>query len=400
MNRRGRLDAVIAGGGVVGAAAALMLARQGWQVALVEPKQPPAWQRAVRDLRVFAFAPDNAALLEELGVWGDVGAARVQPYRHMRVWDAASGDPLRFDADTLGQQQLGWIIENTVLVDALWRALPQAGVRLHCPAQVAALEQDSAGVRIGLDNGVQLEASLAIAADGGNSTLRTLAGVSVERHDYHQQGLVAFVSSQQPHDFGCWQRFLPTGPVALLPFNADGDAAMDGRLGSIVWTLPTAEAQRLRELDGIHFEAELAQAFGGELGAFTLQSARAAFPLARQLATSLLAVRVLLMGDAAHVVHPLAGQGVNLGLRDVSALHAVVRDGQLRSADAVSNQVLARWARTRKSENAVNARAFEVINRVYSNDGLLPTFLRGHALGLAGRLPPLTHALWRHAAGL
>ena len=123
MSRRGRLDAVIAGGGVVGAAAALMLARQGWQVALVEPRQPPAWQRDVRDLRVFAFAPDNAALLEELGVWGDVCAARVQPYRHMRVWDAAGGDALRFDADTLGQQQLGWIIENTVLVDALWRAL-------------------------------------------------------------------------------------------------------------------------------------------------------------------------------------------------------------------------------------------------------------------------------------
>ena len=398
--RRGTLDAVVAGGGVVGAATALMLASEGLQVALVEPRQPLAWQRNVRDLRVYAFAPDNAALFAELGVWPSLLASRVQPYRRMQVWDAAGGDALAFDADSLGQQQLGWIIENGALVDALWRLLPAAGVRLHCPARIETLQQDGNSVRVGLDDGLTLEARLAIAADGGQSALRTLAGIGTRGHDYQQQGVVAFVASELPHRETCWQRFLPTGPVALLPFNDDGDEAVQGRLGSIVWTLPNAEAQRLRDADPAEFETALAAAFGGELGAFRLQSARAAFPLQRQLADTHVAGRVLLLGDAAHVVHPLAGQGVNLGLRDVAALRDHLRTAKARGIDIASPSRLARWARERRSENTVNAHAFEAINRVYSNDAMVPTLLRGHALGIAGRLPPLARVLWRHAAGV
>lgn len=395
MSRRGILDAVIAGGGVVGAATALMLAREGLQVALVEPKRPDAWRREARDLRVYAFAPDNARLMADLGVWPQISAARVQPYRGMRVWDAAGGDALVFDADTLGQQQLGWIVENALLVDALWQALPAAGVRLHCPAKIDALEQSESGVRLQLDDGLALDAKLAIAADGANSALRDMAGIGTRKHDYAQKGLVAFVASELPHRQTCWQRFLPTGPVAFLPFADDGDVELQGRIGSIVWTLPNADAERLRVADADVFARELAVAFGGELGAMRLLSPCAAFPLQRQLADTYLQERVLLLGDAAHAVHPLAGQGVNLGLRDVGALRELVRAGGL-----ASNSRLARWARTRKSENEVNAHAFETINRVYSNDAMWPTLLRGHALGIAGRLPPLARALWRHAAGV
>lgn len=400
VSRRGLLDAVVAGGGVVGAATALMLAREGLQVALVEPRRPTPWRRETRDLRVYAFAPDNAALLDGLGAWRDVLQSRVQPYRAMRVWDAAGGDPLVFDADALGQPQLGWIVENNALVDALWRALPAAGVRVHCPAQVESLEQHATGVRIGLDDGLVLDARLAVAADGGNSALRGLAGIDAPGHAYAQQGVVAFVASERPHDATCWQRFLPSGPVALLPFNDDGDVDVRGRLGSIVWTLPDAEAQRLLAADADIFERELAQAFGGELGGFRLRSSRVGFPLQRQLAERYVEGRVLLLGDAAHMVHPLAGQGVNLGLRDVAALQALLRGSSAKGGDIASPARLARWARTRRSENAVNAHAFEAINRAYSNDGLLPTLLRGHALGIAGRLPPLARALWRHAAGV
>ena len=400
MSRRGRLDAVVAGGGVVGAATALMLAREGLRVALVEPRQPPPWRRDVRDLRVFAFAPDNAALLRDLGAWPRVLAARCQPYRGMRVWDAAGGKPLVFDADALGQPQLGWIVENGVLVHALWQGLADAGVHLHCPAQVASLEQAADGVRVGLDDGLELDAHIAIAADGGKSTLRDLAAIEVKRHDYGQQGLVAFVASEHPHRDACWQRFLPTGPVALLPFADDGDASLHGRLGSIVWTLPTDKAQRLLAADPEVFQRELAQAFGGELGGFTLHSSRAAFPLARQLAASMRAGRVLLLGDAAHVMHPLAGQGVNLGVRDVAGLRDAMRAAKARGGDPLGERVLARWARTRKSEAALNAHAMGAINRVYSNDGLLPTLLRGQAFAIAGALPPLSRALWRHAAGI
>ncbi|MES2857793.1 MAG: FAD-dependent oxidoreductase [Pseudomonadota bacterium] len=401
MSRRGALDAVVAGGGVVGAAAALMLAREGLQVALLETQRPPAWQRESRDLRVYAFAPDNARLLDELGAWQRVMGARVQPYRRMQVWDAAGGDPLVFDADALGQLQLGWIVEHALLVDALWEALPAAGVRVQCPARIDALEQSDAGVRLRLDDGLQLDARLAIAADGANSGLRRLAGIGSSSHDYAQQGVVAFVASAVPHRDTCWQRFLPGGPVAFLPF-ADDLAASEfaGRMGSIVWTLPKAEAQRVRALDDEAFARELGAAFGGELGAMTTLSPRAAFPLQRQLADTYVQGRVLLLGDAAHVVHPLAGQGVNLGLRDVAALRELVRESSKRGGDIASPHRLARWARVRKSENALNAHALDAIHRAYSNDALLPTLLRGHALGIANRLPPLSRMLWRHAAGV
>lgn len=399
MSRRGMLDAVVAGGGVVGATTALMLAREGLQVALVEPKRPDPWRREARDLRVYAFAPDNAMLLDGLGVWTQVLAARAQPYRGMRVWDAAGGDPLVFDADALGQRQLGWIVENNVLVDVLWQALAAAGVRVHCPARIASLEPHDAAVRVGFDDGLALEARLAIAADGGESALRQLAGIGTTRRDYAQKGLVAFVASEAAHRESCWQRFLPTGPVALLPFADDGDPALRGRLGSIVWTLPDADADRLRAIDADAFAGELEAAFGGELGAMRLLSARAAFPLRRQLAHTHASGRVLLLGDAAHVVHPLAGQGVNLGLRDVAALRNLVRAANARGADIASPARLARWARLRKSENAIGALAFEAINLAYSNDALWPTLLRGPLLGMAGKLPPLSRALWRHAAG-
>lgn len=401
MNRRGSLDAVVAGGGVVGAAAALMLAREGLQVALVDPKHPPAWTRESCDLRVYACAPGSVQLLEQLGAWQQVLTSRVQPYRRMQVWDAAGGEPLVFDADALGHPQLGWIVEHALLVDALWKALPAAGVRVHCAARIEALEQSDTGVRLRLDDGVQLDARFAIAADGAGSALRGLAGIGSSRRDYQQQGVVAFVASGVPHRQTCWQRFLPGGPVALLPFADDAASpGLQGRVGSIVWTMPDADATRVGTLDDEAFASELGAAFAGELGAMRLLSQRASFPLQRQLAETFVSGRVLLVGDAAHVVHPLAGQGVNLGLRDVAALRDLVRDARARKVDIAAPHRLARWARVRRSESAVNAHAFEAINRVYSNDALWPTLLRGHALGLANRLPPLSRALWRHAAGI
>ncbi|MGV8942704.1 FAD-dependent oxidoreductase [Thermomonas sp.] len=398
--RRGALDAVVAGGGVVGAATALMLAREGLSVALVEPRHPNAWSPEARDLRVYAFAPDNAGLLEDLGVWAAVRDARAQPYRRMRVWDAAGGDALAFDADTLSRPQLGWIVENALLVDRLWAALPAAGVRLHCPARIEALQQDDAGVQLQLDDGVQLRARFAVAADGAQSALRGLAGIGCTRHDYAQRGLVGFIASEQPHQDTCWQRFLPTGPLAVLPFNGDGDVELQGHISSIVWTLPDAEAVRLLAADEATFNTELTAALGGELGTMRLLSPRAAFPLQRQLAETYIRQQVILVGDAAHAVHPLAGQGVNLGLRDVAALRDTLRKAARHQADPVSPARLARWARTRRSESVVAAHAFDAINRAYSNDAVWPTLLRGHALGIAGKVPPLSRALWRHAAGI
>jgi len=389
---RVRMDVVVAGGGVVGAACALALSRAGLEVALVEPRPAPRWSREQPDLRVYALAPDNAGLLQQLGVWPQVLSARAQPYRCMRVWDAAGGDELMFDTSSMGRPELGWIVENDLLADRLWSALANAGVRCITPARVEAMEQDDAGVRLRLDDGSRLESRLAVAADGAGSALRGLAGLDVDTHDYGQRGVVAYIRTEQPHRATAWQRFLPTGPLALLPFT-------DG-LVSIVWSLPDAEAVRVLELDEGRFAIELRDASAGRLGRVQLASKRAAFPLRRQLVRRQVAGRVLVLGDAAHVVHPLACQGVNLGLRDVAALQEEVVGALRRRADWAAPHRLSRWERRRLSDNTVSAHAFETINRVFSNASPVPTMLRGHLLGLADRLPPLKRALWRHAAGI
>ena len=392
MSRGLRSDVVVVGGGVVGAACALMLSKLDLDVTLVEAAEPARWSARHPDLRIYAFAPDNAALLDALGVWRGVREARAQPYRRMRVWDAAGGDELAFAADALGRSELGWIVEHGLLVDRLWAALAQSGVTVRAPARVDALEQQEDGARLRLDDGGRIDAKLAIAADGADSTLRRLAGAEVDSHDYAQRGVVAFIETQRPHEDTAWQRFLPTGPLAVLPFT-------EGR-SSIVWTLPDVQVVDMLALGDEAFSQALTRAFDARLGEAWPVSKRVAFPLRRQLAQSCVSGRVLMMGDAAHVVHPLAGQGVNLGLRDVAGLRDMIVAARQRRADWSSPHRLARWARTRKSENTLAAHAFDGINRLFSSDGMHRTLLRGPLLGLAGKLPPLTTALWRRAAGL
>lgn len=393
MSRRDLCDLLVVGAGVVGSATALAAARDGLRVALVEAQVPPDWSADDADLRVYAFAPDNAALLEDLGAWPSIRTARAHPYRRMRVWDAAGGGELDFDADAFARDHLGHIVEHSLLVDRLWAACGrEPGLRRVVPATLATIEQEADAAVAVLGDGQRLRARLVVGADGAASRVRAAAGLATDAHDYGQRGLVAYVRTEAPHEDTAWQRFLPTGPLAFLP-------CADGR-SSIVWTLPADEAQRLLAADAAGFRRELTRAFDARLGEVTDVSARAAFPLRRQLARDYVAGRVLLVGDAAHAVHPLAGQGVNLGLRDVAALRASWRRAAEVQADFAALHRLARWERTRRSENAVAAHSFETINRVFSNDAMWPTLLRGHALGLANRLTPLTRALWRRAAGI
>lgn len=391
------VDVAVAGGGVVGAAAALALAKLGLSVVLVEGRAPPAWSEAEPDLRVFAFAHDNAAFFESIGAWAgiegrDGRSTRLQPYRRMRVRDAAGGGELAFDADRLGRPELGWIVENRLLVDRLWACLPGAGVELRCPARVESLEQDERGVRLRLDDGGRVAARIAVAADGAGSTLRRLAGIATAGHDYGQSGVVGYVRTERPHEATAWQRFLPGGPLAFLPF-PDGSC-------SIVWSQPTAEAAAALAMDDAEFGRALGRAFDHRLGRVEPCSPRAAFPLRLQLAERYAAGRVLLAGDAAHVMHPLAGQGVNVGLRDVAGLRDSVAAALQRRQAWDTPQRIVRWARTRRSEATLAARSFDGINRVYTSESPAAVLLRGHALGLAGKLPPLSGALWRRAAGL
>ena len=392
-HRGATFDVAVVGGGVVGAATALGFARLGLSVAMVEARMPPRWEADTPDLRVYALAPDNTAWLGELGAWEAIRDARAYPYRRMRVRDAAGGGELAFDADALGRRELGWIVEHGLLVDRLWRAMERDGVSVHGGLAVETLDQAGAAAVLGLADGTRIEARLAVAADGAGSVLRGLAGIGVEGHAHGQRAIVCYVQGSASHEDTAWQRFLPGGPLALLPF---GD---EGRTSSIVWSLPDSEATRLLAVDDAVFGGELTRASDRWLGSLRPVSARAAFPLRTQLASAQHAGRVVVVGDAAHVVHPLAGQGVNLGLRDAAALHRHAARMLSVSRDWAGLPGLARWARVRRSDATVSAGAFEAINRAYSNEHPVATALRGPLLGLAGRIAPLRRALWRHAAG-
>ncbi|HVX04702.1 MAG TPA: FAD-dependent oxidoreductase, partial [Rhodanobacteraceae bacterium] len=244
--RRPSLDIAIAGGGMVGAACALALARRGFAVALLEAREPSPWHAAEpEDLRVIALAPSSARLLDELGAWRTVEAARVSPYRRMHVWDGESGAEVTFDAAREGRAQLGWIVENKLVARTLWDAAAAAGVRRVCPSHVASFAQREDRITLELGDGEMLSSALLVLADGAGSVLREQAGIAVRGRDYHQRAVVAHVATERAHEATAWQRFTDEGPIALLPL-------ADGR-SSIVWSLPEIRAREVLAMDDAAF---------------------------------------------------------------------------------------------------------------------------------------------------
>lgn len=391
--RRPLHDVAIVGAGMVGAALALKLARAGVDVAVVEPRAPAEWSASDDvDLRVVALAPSSAALLESIGVWETIVAARAGPYRRMRVWDALAPGELGFDSADEGEAALGWIVENRLIQHVLWRALQNdARVTLHCPARVDATEIEGERRTLVLADGARVGARLVVGADGADSGLRDLVGIATRDRDYAQRAIVAHVATERPHQATAWQRFLPGATLAFLPL-------ADGR-SSIVWSVPLTEGERLLALDDSTFCAELGAAFDFRLGRVTATTARAAFPLRLKLAHDYAAARFALIGDAAHVVHPLAGQGVNLGLRDVVELADAIDAARAGKLDAGAEPVLRRYERRRRSDNAVSAHAFDMIQRVFGSASAPIAALRGAGLALVDRIAPLKRLFARHAAG-
>jgi 2-octaprenyl-3-methyl-6-methoxy-1,4-benzoquinol hydroxylase/2-octaprenylphenol hydroxylase len=318
----------------------------------------------------------------------------------MHVWDARTGAAIDFDATAEGRAWLGWIVENNLVQWTLWQALEAAGVQRLCPAQVTGFQAHADRITLDLcsspqegpyGGGESLSARLLVAADGAGSPLRRLAGLDTHGHDYGQRGVVAHVATERPHQHTAWQRFLPGGPLALLPL-------ADGR-SSIVWSLPEDEAQRVLALDDDAFRAELGVASDFRLGPVLSTTPRAAFPLKLQLADAYQAERLVLLGDAAHAVHPLAGQGVNLGLRDVAELRDTLVAAREAGRDIAAPHVLRRYARRRRSADTLDAWSFDALGRIY--DWQAPPLVAARALGvrLVDRLAPLKRRLAAHAAG-
>jgi len=391
--RRGpALDVAVVGGGMVGAAAALALARAGFATALVEARAPRPWRAADEvDLRVVGLAPSSIGLLEAMDVWTSIRESRASPYAHMHVWDAGSGAAIDFDAADEGRDLLGYIVENELVQWTLWQALEAAGVRRLCPAQVQGFESRGDRATLALADGEQLSARLLVAADGADSPLRRMAGIATRGRDYGQRAVVAHVATERAHRATAWQRFLPTGPLALLPL-------ADGR-SSLVWSLPEDEARRVLALDDKAFLDELGIASDFRLGRIRATTPRAAFPLRLQLAGRYQGERLVLLGDAAHTVHPLAGQGVNLGLRDVAELRDVLVEARAAGRDIGAEHVLRRYARRRQSADTLDARGFDALARIYAWQSPPLVAARGLGVRLLDRLAPLKRRLAEHAAG-
>ena len=390
-----RYDAVVAGAGMVGAAVAALLARSGFSVAVIEGSEPPAFEasRPV-GLRVSAFSPGAASILAEAGAWRQVQNSRHCAYRHMRVEDRDESAAIEFQAPEFGLDELGTIVENDLVQWALWQSMTlMAGVDVFCPDQLAGLDYDQGYPLVRLASGECLSARLLVGADGAGSKVRTLLGITQEHWEYGQKGVVGVVETAVPNPGLAWQRFLEGGPVAFLPL-ADGAS-------SIVWSCPENKADRLLDLDDAAFLAELGQAVAGSPdhwpGVIRSTGPRAAFPLTMRLSERYCGRRAVLLGDAAHVMHPLAGQGVNMGLLDAAALTEILIDARRNGADIGDGKVLQKYDRWRRSEAELMSRGVHGLRGLFMPESL--GLLRRVGLGLISRSWTAREAFIRRATG-
>lgn len=392
-------DIVVVGGGAVGAAFAALAVRQARvpaaRVLVIERERPPAWDGAAAyDLRVVALSRASSRILAAAGAWEAIAAGRVSPYERMRVWHESMSpqgdDVLVFDAAELGEPNLGHIVENRLVQSALLAALEASGVEVLA-GNVTALALSPREAVIEVD-GRRISARLVVGADGARSRVRELAGLTARSRDFRQHAIVANVEVARPHERTAWQRFLGHGTLAFLPL-ANGQC-------SIVWSVGNDRAEALRTLSVPEFERELAAALDGALGDVRLASGRVSIPLAATSATHYVLERCALIGDAAHTVHPLAGQGVNLGFLDAASLADVLVEAQGEREDCGALRMLRRYERRRRPHNELMSAAMGGFNDLLAMGQGPAARVAQRVLALVNRMGPAKRLLAARAMGV
>lgn len=385
-------DVLIIGGGLVGGPLAVALAGAGLTVMVADAEDPATAVAPAYDGRASALGLAQQRVLAGIGLWPAI-EPWAAPILEVRVADGASPLFLHYDHALLGDQPLGWIVENRAIRRAvLDRMAGHPSIRLAAPAKPRRLERDAAAVRAVLSDGREVTAALVVAADGRASPTRAAAGIGVTRWAYGQSAIVCTVAHERPHGNVAQEHFLPSGPFAILP--------LPGNRSSVVWTEKESRVPAIMAQSDAAFLAELGERFGDFLGGIALEGPRFAYPLSLQFARAYRDRRLVLVGDAAHGMHPVAGQGMNMGLRDVAALAELLVEGHRLGMDLGGADLLERYARWRRFDNLLMLAVTDGLVRLFSNDLGPLKLARDLGLAAVNRLNPVKRFFMRHAMGL
>ncbi|MGO4831284.1 ubiquinone biosynthesis hydroxylase [Rhizobiaceae sp. 2RAB30] len=389
------IDVLVAGAGYVGLAAAVSMreARPSLSVAVVDAAPANIWKK---DGRASAIAAAACRMLDRLGCWEEI-APEAQAITEMIITDSRTSDPVRpvfltFDGEVAPGEPFAHMVENHILNGALRRRAPELGIDIIEGVAVSGFERNGSDVSVHLADGVTIDARLLVAADGVKSRLRDMAGIKTVKWEYGQSGIVCTIAHERPHNGRAEEHFLPAGPFAILP--------LTGNRSSIVWVERTSDAERLVQGDEFSFEIELEQRFGLKLGEIKVEDKPRAWPLGLTLSRAFVAPRFALAGDAAHGIHPIAGQGLNLGFKDVAALAETVVEADRLGQDIGAIDVLQRYERWRRFDTVQMGVTTDVLNRLFSNDLGPVRAVRDIGLGLVERMPRLKEFFIRQASGL